>query len=148
MKKGIITAGLAGAMLVAQAMPAQAINKEWSAVAGFVGGMLFANAANNNAHHSRGSRPGAVAHRQPAHQVHYQPVQQKVVYQQPIQQTVIYEEQVQTGYWAWRTKRVYVPGRWVYEDTGCGTQRKVWYPAHYKTKRYKVWVDTTCRTDW
>ena len=136
MKKGLIIAGLAVAVTFMQVQPVQAINKEWSAVAGFVGGLLFANAANCSPRYEQ--------------RVTYsQPVQRKVVYQQPVQTTrVVYEEPVQTGYYAWRTKRVWVPGRWVYEQTPCGTQRKVWYQGHYKTTRYKVWVDTSCRSDW
>ena len=116
--------GLSAVLLAAQVMPAQAINKEWSAVAGFAGGMLVANAINCNRGYS-------------SRQVGYQ---QPVVYHQPVQTVVVHQPQPQ-GYYQWQTQRSWVPGCWVYEDRGCGTTYKVWRPGYYQTYRTKVWVD-------
>lgn len=129
MKKSMMILSLAASILAAQSMPAKAINKEWSAVAGFAGGVLVANAASCYRGYSR-----------PV--VYHQPVQQ-VVYQ-PVERVVVRERQVQTGYYEWRTERRYVPGFWVYEDMGCGNRRKIWEPGYYETVRVKSWVDTTC----
>jgi len=127
MKTTIKTMGITAALLAAQAMPAQAINREWSAVAGFVGGLLVANAASCN--RTVTYQPAPVQH------VVYQPAP-TVIYQSP-------PPPVRTGYYEWRTERTWVPGYWVYEDLGCGRQRKIWQPGYYQTTRTKVWVDTT-----
>lgn len=132
MKKSIMTMGLAAAVLSAQSIPAQAINKEWSAVAGFVGGVLVANAASCNRGYQR-----QVVYQQPIQQVIYQPVERVVIRERP----------APSGYYEWRTERRYVPGYWVHEDDGCGYRRKVWQPGYYKTVRVKTWVDTTCYDD-
>jgi len=135
MNKSLVTLGLAVAICGAQAQPAQAIKKEWSAVAGFVGGVLVANAAHCNRSYS------------------YQPA--PVVYHQA--PTIVYETQPTyvvrhrpepSGYYEWRTERVWVPGCWVYEDNGCGYQRKVWQSGYYKTNRHKVWVSAGRSCDW
>lgn len=127
MKTNIKTVcGLSAVLLAAQVMPAQAINREWSAVAGFAGGMLVANAINCNRGYSR--------------QVVYQ---QPVVYHQPVQTVVVHQPPPQ-GYYRWETSRSWVPGCWVYEDRGCGTTYKIWQPGYYQTYRSKVWVDTSC----
>ncbi len=123
-------AGLAAIVLASQAMPAQAINKEWSAVAGFVGGVLVANAANCHRGYNR---------------VVYQ--QQPTVIYQPVQ-TVVVEQPMPQGYYRWETERIWVPGCWVYEDRGCGTTYKIWQPGYYKTVKHKVWVDSRASCGW
>jgi len=138
MKKSMITLGLTACMLTAQSMPAIAINKEWSAVAGFAGGVLVANAISCNRGYSR-----QVVYQQPVQHVVYQQPVQQVVYQ-PVERVVVHERPVQTGYYEWRTERRYMPGFWVYEDMGCGNRRRVWQPGYYETVRVKSWVDTTC----
>ncbi len=130
MKTNMITFGIAAAFLAAQSMPVQAINREWSAVAGFAGGVLVANAYHCHRGYSR-----QVIYQQPIQHVVYQPVQ-----------TIVYQEPVRTGYYEWLTERVWVPGCWVYEDRGYGTTYKIWQPGYYKTMRTKVWVDTSCPT--
>jgi hypothetical protein len=129
MKRNMITiAGLSAVILAAQSMPAQAINREWSAVAGFAGGVLVANAF----HHNRGYYAQPVCYQRPVQQVIYQPVQ-----------TLVYQEPVRTGYYEWLTERVWVPGCWVYEDRGYSAPYKIWQPGYYTTVRNKVWVDTS-----
>jgi len=130
MNKSMITLGLAAALLTAQSIPAKAINREWSAVAGFAGGMLVANAISHHRNYSR-------------QVVYHQPVHQQVIYQ-PVERVVVRERPVETGYYEWRTERRFVPGYWVYEDMGCGNRRKIWEPGYYKNVRVKTWVDTTC----
>jgi len=121
MKKILMTAGLAVAMAAGHAMPASAMNKEWAAVAGFVGGVLVANAANCNTRTYYQPAP-VVYHEAPRHVVHYE-------YQAPPR-----------GYYEYRTERVWVPGSWSYEYSSCGSRRNVWQPGYYETHRNKVWV--------
>ncbi len=129
MKKSLMTASVAAAMMFGQSMPAQAINKEWSAVAGFVGGVLVANAVNC------GPR---TTYYQPAPVVYQAPT---VVVHEPPPRIVRYERPSRpSGYYEYRSERVWVPGRWVYEDLGCGRERKVWEPGYYETVQNKVWV--------
>lgn len=131
MKKGFITLSIAAALVMAQARPAQAINEAWSAVAGFAGGLLVANAAHNHHNHH-------VVHQQRV--VYNAPVQTRVVHTGPAVNTVVYRTPVPAGYYTWRTSRVHVPGRWVYENTGCNIQRRVWHPAHVTVQRQRVWI--------
>ena len=138
MKTYMTTLGVAAALFAAQNMPAQAINKEWSAVAGFAGGVLFANAAQ---HHRSYHRP-AVYHQPVQHVVYQQPVQH-VVYHQPVRTVHVRHQPAPQGYYEWRTERVWVPGTWIYEPCGYNSHRKVWQAGYYTTVRNKVWVSVS-----
>jgi hypothetical protein len=131
---------MAGSMLAGPVKPAEAINKEWSAALGFLGGVLVANNANcNRSYYSR-----EVVYQQPV--VYRQPVvyQQPVVYERaPCPAPVIIREQP-TGHYEYREHRQWVAGRWVYEEIGCNTYRKSWQPGYYKTVTVKVWVPNDC----
>ncbi|MCB1101810.1 MAG: hypothetical protein KDL10_05580 [Kiritimatiellae bacterium] len=103
--------------------PAEAINREWSAAAGFVGGMLFNQAINCD---------------------------RTVVVQQPVvrhygHREVYIEEPEPCGYWEVRRERVWVPGCWEYIELGCNRYRKVWNEGYYRWETHKVWVDTGSR---
>lgn len=118
--------GLAAAVTIAHGMPAQAGKKEWAAVAGFVGGVLVANAAQGHRTYHR-----EVVYHQPVQHVVYQPAQTVVIrHTQPAPR----------GYYEWRTERVWVPGCWVYEPCGYNSRRKVWQPGYYRTVQNRVWV--------
>ena len=135
MKKSYFTASLALAMALGQVTPAKAINEEWAAVAGFVGGLLVANASQGHSTrytHTTYYQPAPVVVHSPPPVVIYEPPSHHVVrYHAPPPPRVHYEVQ---------TRRVWVPGRWVYEDTGCGRPRKIWEPGYYDTVREKVRV--------
>lgn len=107
-----------GLAVVLQPVAAQAINREWSAALGFLGGMLVANA-------SRG---------QP---VYYEPVvvHQPVVVPQP----VYVEQPVEYGYYEYREQPIWVPGVWVYVGPP-HCQRRTWQPGYYRTEMVRVWV--------
>ncbi|MCB1070425.1 MAG: hypothetical protein H7A43_04985 [Verrucomicrobia bacterium] len=100
--------------------PAQAINKEWSAAAGFVGGMLFNQAIQCDR--------TVVTH------------QQSVVEYRP-QRRVYIEEPEPCGYWEVRREKVWVPGCWEYIDLGCNRYRKEWSEGYYRWDTRRVWVD-------
>ena len=144
MKNMLITAGLTAAMAAGPVMSAQAINKEWAAVAGFVGGVLVANAANCNSQTYYYSPPPPppppVVYHQPApvvHHYHHQPA--------PV---VRYEHAPRRGHYEYRTERIWVPGAWVYQDSGCGSRRRVWQPGYYQTSREKVWINAGYSHRW
>lgn len=101
---------------------ANAINEEWSAVAGFVGGVLAANAFDNHSH-----RTVTVNH--------YDNYYQRTEYYRP------------SGRYEWRSTRVYIPGRWVYEYTPCGRRERIWQPGYYTYERERVWVSGYSRCD-
>lgn len=133
MKNKIFISGVVLALVVASALPAEAGSRSRdravAAVAGFVGGVLVANAAHGSHrvdHHYY--HPAPVI--RPSRPVHYERPQ-RVIYHQPAQPT---------GHYEWRTERVWVPGQWVYETLRCGSQRQVWKPGHYITQRTRVWV--------
>jgi hypothetical protein len=148
MKKTVSIASLALAVWSAQVLPAQAINKEWAAVAGFVGGVLVANAAN---HHPA---PRTVYYSQPAVVCPPAPVvvhhPAPVVYHQPapvVEHHYHYRHQPR-GYYEYRTERVWVPGSWVHHPSPCGSRRQTWQPGYYSTQRNKVWVQAGVSRHW
>jgi len=118
MKKTIWTVGLIAALVLVQPLRASAINKEWSAVLGFLGGVLVANAS---------CAPNTV-------------VREEVYVQQPvIRERIIIEEPEPCGHYEYREQRVWVPGRWIY--TGHGRcRRRVWQSGYYRTELVRVWV--------
>lgn len=122
MKSMLMTAGLTAAMVTGSAIPAKAMNEEWAAVAGFVGGVLIANAANCSSR-SYYYESAPVYREPPRHVVHYE-------YERPSR-----------GRYEYRTERVWVPGYWTRERSHCGT-RNVWQPGYYETTREKVWVSS------
>ena len=137
--------GLTAAMLGANAMPAMAINKEWSAALGFMGGVL-ATRAHDYRMMQRGDCGRSVYYAPPA-PVRYcpPPVVQScpptvIVQQQPV---VIQQQVVETGHYEWREEQQWVAGQWRYEEIGPNTYRKIWEPGFYRTVRSKVWV-TDC----
>jgi hypothetical protein len=121
MKRTMAITAVAVALVVGSARPAQAINKEWSAVAGFVGGVLVANAAHGNRGYSR-----------------------EVVYTPSVRHVTVYHEPAPSGHWEWQHQRVWVPGCWIYENRGCGARRKIWQPGYYRVVKTKVWVTDVC----
>lgn len=112
------------ALGVATPRPAQAINEEWAAVAGFVGGVLFSEA-------SRCDRTVVVE----------RPVYERRIVHRP----VIIEEPEPCGYWEVRKEKIWVPGNWTYVDIGCGRYRKVWNEGYYRWESRRVWVETSPR---
>ena len=128
MKRWPMVLMTAGVMVMSQAEPAQAINKEWSAALGFVGGVLVAN----NHHYRQQYNNCRTA---PAY---YQPV---VYTAPPCPPPVIVRESRPSGHWEYREQQEWVPGSWKYEEIGCNTYRKTWCPGYYRTSTVKVWVE-------
>ena len=89
-------------MLVAgPAMQASAINREWSAVLGFLGGCMVANG---------GLCPRTVC-------------QEPVYVERPVyRETIIVEEPVVTGHYEYRERRIWEPGFWEHIVTRCGRE--------------------------
>lgn len=115
MKKTLMAAILA----VGLATPALAINKEWSAVLGFLGGYMVANGGLCQRTYS--CEPVVVA--------------PPVVYER-----VIIEEPVVTGHYECRLQQLWVPGCWSCVSTPCGYVRRVWNPGYYRVEYVQVWV--------
>jgi hypothetical protein len=120
MKRTLLVTGLAAAVFMAPALQANAINREWSAALGFLGGYLVANG-------------GLCA---------------KTVYQEPVyierpvyHETVVVEEPVVTGHYEYREERIWTPGYWECRVTSCGHEERVWHEGYYRSELVKVWVD-------
>jgi hypothetical protein len=113
----ILTTGLA--VLLSPIPQAQAINREWSAVLGFLGGYMVAN--------------GGLSQR--AYSCEPVVVEQPVVYR-----TVVVEEPVETGHYECRPQQVWVPGCWSYAGGPCGYGRRMWNPGYYRVDYVQVWV--------
>lgn len=146
MKKNWMTAGLITILGAGSIMPAQAINKEWSAVAGFVGGVLVANAAHRPSRTYYVNEPAVVYRPAPVvveRNYYYAPPPRPVVRRVQYERYECAPPPPPSGHYEYRTEWIWVPGCWVYEDTGCGS-RQVWQPGYYETVRNKVWV-STCR---
>ena len=117
MKKALWIVVLVAAIVAVRPMEAAAINREWSAALGFLGGLLVANASC-----------------QPQRTVY----QETVVVEQPvICEPVIIEEPA--GHYEYREQQVWIPGRWVYMGHG-RCQRRLWEPGYYRTETIRVWV--------
>lgn len=142
--------GLTAAMIGANSMPAMAINKEWSAALGFIGGVMATRAHDYRMIQRGGgcgptyySPPPQVYQRPPVY-VQNCPPPQVIVQQQPVY--VQQPQVVETGHYEIREEQQWVPGQWRYEQIGCDTYRKIWEPGYYRTVRTKVWVsDGDCR---
>lgn len=143
MKRTLMMAGLAGAMALTAATPAMAINKEWSAALGFLGGVMATRTMDYHRSqygYGRGGcdRPYVVQQSycpQPVVVQTYAPPPQVIVQQQPV---VV--QAPPSGHYEWREEQQWVEGSWKYEQIGCNTYRKTWCPGFYKTTRFQVWV--------
>lgn len=141
MNKTLMVVGLTGAMAFASTMPAMAINKEWSAALGFLGGMLATRTYDYN--HSQGYGRGGCGPRYYAPPPP-PPCAPPVYVQAPpptviVQQQPVYIQQP-AGHYEIRQERQWVEGSWRYEQLDCNTYRKVWSPGYYQTVEVKVWV--------
>ena len=138
--KTLITV-LAVAVVLGAPIRAQAINREWSAALGFLGGWLVANSA----------------HSGPVYQerVYVQPscppppvYQERVYVPVPYPQPVVVHERPR-GRYEYRRQPVWVPGRWVHVQGGRrGHGRRVWEPGCYRYETVRVWVDFAGGSEW
>lgn len=112
--------------------PAAAINREWSAALGFLGGVLFANAARCD-----GVTYERVVERPVV-------VERPIIVEQPVVWREIVVERPACGYWDWRERRVWVPGRWRHDRC---RGRRMWEEGHYRVERVRVWVTPDCEWD-
>lgn len=109
--KSIIAISLIAALATVLPTPkAQAINQEWAAVAGFVGGYLFSSATSDRYCEPR--------------RVYYEP-------------TYTYQP---TGYYRTEVRRYWTPGYYDYEYTECGSRRKYWVNGYWSERQVRVWV--------
>lgn len=95
--------------------PCMAINKEWSAALGFLGGVVATKAFDNHREHYE------------RHNVYYCPPPQTVYV-------------VQSGHWEVIQEKVWVPGQWIFQEIGPNTYKKVWQEGYYKIVEKRVWV--------
>jgi hypothetical protein len=124
MKKTMYTVVMMGVLVAGPAMQASAINREWSAVLGFLGGYMVANGG-------LGSR--TVVYQEP------------VYVQQPVyRETVFVEQPVVTGHYEYREQQIWEPGFWESIPLRCGRVDRVWHEGYYRTEMVRIWVDD-CR---
>ena len=122
MKKTMLTLVLMGVLVAGPAMQASAINREWSAVLGFLGGYMVANGG-------MGSR--TVVYQEP------------VYVQQPVYRETIIVEQP-AGHYEYREQQIWEPGFWESIVLRCGRVDRVWHEGYYRTEMVRIWVDD-CR---
>ncbi|MFH0915985.1 MAG: hypothetical protein V1912_06005 [bacterium] len=106
-------------LMVTAFQPAQAINREWSAVLGFLGGYMVANGGLSQRAYS--CEPVVVA--------------PPVVYER-----VMVQEPEAMGYYECQPQQVWVPGWWSSVRTPCGYVRRTWNPGYYQVQYVQVWV--------
>ena len=102
-----------GLIVALAACPCMAINKEWSAAIGFLGGVLTTKAFDNHQH---------------CEKVYIQQQPQQVYYVAP------------SGHWEYINEQIWVPGTWVYQEIGPNTYQKIWREGYYQTITKKIWV--------
>ena len=115
--KNAVVGGMLAAACAAAPMEARAINEEWSAVAGFVGGLLVGRAYQNECAPSRGE---VIIHR--------------TEYRSPPC------EPVATGHWEYRQTRRWIEGYWTVSYRECGRSYEHYVPGYYKYEQTRVWV--------
>jgi hypothetical protein len=124
MKNMTIVSLVIAALVLIQPIQASAINKEWSAVLGFVGGYMVGNG---------GACQRTVVREQPVY------VERPVYVEQPIVREVVVEQPVVTGHYEYRQQQIWVPGCWTYVQTPCGYEQ-MWRPGCYRMQTITVWV--------
>ena len=148
MKKLVLISVLTGGLLFAQ--QAQAINEEWSAALGFVGGLLVANASNCD-------RETRVVVRE---ERYHRPIimgDVKMVYSPRTRAAPLYyrarphrstrrhcdrtEIAVPSGYYEIRTERYWVPGRRIITRDHCGRKAIRYTQGYYDYREIRVWVE-------
>lgn len=100
---------------------AKAINEEWSAVAGFVGGLLFSAAVSSDSHVTTST------HVTRHYEYHHSPRPIRCAPQPH-------------GYWKYTNEKRWIPGTWYYEYDDCGRQVKYWREGYWDHYQRKVWV--------
>lgn len=113
MKRTILVSILLGLFLVSSATT-NAINKEWSAVLGFVGGVVVANSFDNH------------------------PVHRDIIIERQYRP---YYAEYPTGHYELRTRQVWVPGEYQYVYGRHGRVQRVWASGYYRIERCRVWVE-------
>lgn len=131
MKKNIIiVTSIMAASLIA-VPKASAINEEWAAVAGFVGGVLF-QAATSDTHVSL---PRVTYNHHVYSDSHYNRVQYRT-------QCTPRPAPPPSGYWKVIEDRRWIPGTWYYEYDECGRSTKYWREGYWDHFQRKVWVSS------
>ena len=135
MKRMMMLVGLTGAMAVAGAMPAMAINKEWSAALGFLGGVLvergveYRHGGYGGGYYGGGcARPVVVEQTYCPQPVYVQSCPPPVIVQQP------------QGHYEFRQEQRWIAESSHFEQIDVNTYRKVCIPGHYETFNVKVFV--------
>lgn len=101
--------------------PCMAINKEWSAALGFLGGVLTTKALDNCNRH--------VEYRQYPNVYYVNPQPTTIIYTQP------------SGHWEVIQEKIWIEGTWVYEQICHNTYKKVWKEGYYKIVERRIWVN-------
>lgn len=100
------------AVLLLSSYSAKAINKEWSAALGFIGGVLVSEAYYNNMPRTR--------------TVYYEPT---------------YRHCEPHGYYTTRTERYWVSGKYITRYSDCGIRYTEYIPGHYEYRDVRVFVE-------
>ncbi|HBA85417.1 MAG TPA: hypothetical protein DCZ95_15125 [Verrucomicrobia bacterium] len=136
MRTRIWMAVLAAVLVAGTMTPAMALNREWAAALGFLGGVLVADSVNN---HCRTDYREVVVER-PVY-VNREVVVERPVYIEPPVERVIVREPPPSGHYEYQTRQEWVPGQWVFEESYHGRLRQVWQPGYYQDVTVKIWVE-------
>jgi len=146
MKKLLLISVLTGGVLFAP--QAQAINEEWSAVAGFVGGLLVANASDRETRvvvrEERYQRPTTPYYRARPHRStrrHCDRTVKRSYRFTGLRDLPMSEIVVPSGYYETRTERYWVPGRRIITRDHCGRKAIRYTQGYYDYREIKVWVE-------
>jgi len=128
MKKLVLISVLTGGLLLAP--QAQAINEEWAAALGFIGGVLVAKSSDYD-------RETRVVVREEIYHIE-RPV---MAYRPRRRHCDRTEIAVPSGYYEIRTERYWIPGRRIITRDHCGRKAIRYTQGYYDYREIKVWVE-------
>lgn len=125
MKRKLLLAGLIPLMLVTTTPRAQALNPEWAAVLGAVGGFYLADRFAGPSTCYAAEPEGLTL--QDAYYTRHYP-------------SSYFASSPRSGHYEIIVRQTWVPGRYIYTRTGCNRYRRHWNEGYYQTAQVRIWV--------
>jgi len=121
--KNIVIVGILSLLMIIPSAQARKMNKTWSTVLGFAGGMIVGSALSQQQHQT----------------VYYEQYPVYVDRHVYVQQAPVYIERP-TGHWETRYRRTWIQGYWIQTLDNWNRPIRRWVSGYYISEPYQVWV--------